>query len=224
MYKRSHQWSVQAILQLLLYRMQTTAWPLLYNLKIWTHLTLLRYTQSTFDSPGHCKSMNWIVWFQGDIVSKQAAENVTCAHMRRWLMVGELFNPFMIFSRPLLKTSWTTSCQPLRNLLLQGAQENTRLFPRSRHRISYRSSEKVNGRMEIQDNVLCVASARHWKRTHPTCEPLTFGMDPVGTSSTLHHAAVKLMFLVALQTHSAEVPWKHTQNKLQQCKIRHNDF
>lgn len=39
------------------------------------------------------------------------------------------------------------------------------------------------------------------------CEPLTFGMDPVGTSGTLHHAAVKLMFLVALQTHSAEVPF-----------------
>lgn len=39
------------------------------------------------------------------------------------------------------------------------------------------------------------------------CEPLTFGMDPVGTSGTLHHAAVELMFLIALQAHGAEVPF-----------------
>lgn len=38
-----------------------------------------------------------------------------------------------------------------------------------------------------------------------TCEPLTPGMDPVGTPGTLHHAAVKLF--IALQTHSAEVTW-----------------
>lgn len=143
--------------------------------------------------------------------------------MRRWQMVGWFLNPSMIFSRPFLKTTCTTSCQPLRNFLLQGAQENTRLFPRRRHRISYRSSEDEKDRKEIQDRVLCVGSTRHWKWTLPTCEPLTFGMDPVGTSGTLHHAAVKLMFLEALQTHSAEVTWEKTHNTLQQCKIlRHN--
>lgn len=136
-------------------------------------------------------------------------------------MFRELLNPSMIFSRPFLKTTCTTSCQPLRNLLLQGAQENTRLFPRRRQRISYRSSEDEKHRKEIQDRVQCCVIRKALKMDL-TCEPLTFGMDPVCTSGTLHHAAVKLMFLKALQTDSAEVPWENTINKLQ-CKIlRHN--